>query len=362
MKLFYTVFLNLIWAVLKVIKPGGSRGLVAENLVLKQQLMALSRKRNRAPNLTSLDRIVFAIGSVMINPSRLPKLAAVVSHQTLLKFHRAMTKRKYSKLFSAKNRKKPGPKGPSKELIILIVSIKQKNNLYGCPKIAMLATELLGRYISEDLVCSILKKHYFPNPGEGPSWLTSIGKKENSLWSLDLFRCESIFLKSYWVLVVMDQYTRKLVGFEVHQGNLDGSTVCSMFQKIISRSETQPKHLSSDNDPLFRFSRWEANLRILDVREIKTVPNVPFSHPFVERLIGSIRRECLDRQFFYNSIALAAKLQVYQEYFNEARVHYSLEGTTPFKKSGRQGFELIDLSSYRWKSYCNGLFQIPIPA
>jgi hypothetical protein len=60
-----------------------------------------------------------------------------------------------------------------------------------------------------------------------------------------------------------------------------------MFNQIIA-GKSLPQHLSSDHDPLFRFHRWLANLRILDVEEIKSVPFVPVSHPFVERLIGTI--------------------------------------------------------------------------
>ena len=67
-----------------------------------------------------------------------------------------------------------------------------------------------------------------------------------------------------------------------------------MFNRAI-RTQTLPKYLSSDHDPLYRFHQWEANLRVLDVKEIKTVPYVPLSHPFVERLIGTIRREFLDQ-------------------------------------------------------------------
>jgi putative transposase len=67
-----------------------------------------------------------------------------------------------------------------------------------------------------------------------------------------------------------------------------------MFNEIIS-GKTPPKYLSSDNDPLFLFHRWKANLRIIDVTEIKSVPATPTSHPFIERTIGSVRRECLDQ-------------------------------------------------------------------
>jgi hypothetical protein len=68
-----------------------------------------------------------------------------------------------------------------------------------------------------------------------------------------------------------------------------------MFNRAI-RPQTLPKYLSSDHDPLYRFHQWEANLRVLDVKEIRTVPYVPLSHPFVERLIGTIRREFLDQR------------------------------------------------------------------
>src|SRR5207253_2738971 len=108
----------------------------------------------------------------------------------------------------------------------------------------------------------------------------------------NLFRCESLTLRTYWVIVVMDQFTRRIIGFGVHRGIVDGLALCRMFRQAI-RGQSLPKYLSTDNDPLFRFHQWQANLRVLEVIEIKTVPCVPLSHPFIERLIGSIRRECL---------------------------------------------------------------------
>jgi hypothetical protein len=81
----------------------------------------------------------------------------------------------------------------------------------------------------------------------------------------------------------MDQFTRRIIGFGVHAGNVDGIALCRMFNYAISGQKTVPKYLSTDNDPLFLFERWKANLRILDVAEIKTVPYVPLSHPFVEQ-------------------------------------------------------------------------------
>src|SRR5262249_48859537 len=114
--------------------------------------------------------------------------------------------------------------------------------------------------------------------------------RADSLWSVDLFRCESIVLRSYWVLVVMDQFTRRLVGIGVHGGPVSGADVCRIFNAAI-HDQSVPRHLSTDHDPVFEAHRWGANLRILEIDEIKTVPRVPLSHPFVERLIGTMRRE-----------------------------------------------------------------------
>src|SRR5690242_3036865 len=74
------------------------------------------------------------------------------------------------------------------------------------------------------------------------------------------------------------------------------------------RGQSLPQYVSSDHDPLYRFHQWRANLRVLEVTEIKTVPYVPLSHPFVERLIGTVRREYLDRTLFWTKTDLETKL------------------------------------------------------
>jgi putative transposase len=94
------------------------------------------------------------------------------------------------------------------------------------------------------------------------------------------------------------------------------------------RGRPKPKYLSTDHDPLFRFHRWLANLRVLEVEEIESVPYAPVSHPFVERLIGTIRHEYLDRVFFWNAVHLARKLKEYEDYYNAYRVHLSLPRIT----------------------------------
>jgi transposase InsO family protein len=188
-----------------------------------------------------------------------------------------LVKQKYRMLFSPKRVGRPGPKGPTKELIDAVVGMKRRNRAWGCKRIAQQIALAFGVDIDKDVVRRILAMHFHPEAGSGgPSWLSLIGHAKDSLWSLDLFRCESAILRTYWVLVVMDQFTRRIVGFTVHRGVVDGMALCRMFNGAI-RAHTLPKYLSSDNDPLYRFQQWQANLRVLEIEEIKTVPYVQTS-------------------------------------------------------------------------------------
>jgi putative transposase len=237
--------------------------------------------------------------------------------------------------------------------------MKRRNPTWGCPRIAEQVNLAFGTSVDKDVVRRILAQHFQSLPiGSGPSWLTFLGQTKDSLWSLDLIRCESVALRTYWVLVVLDQYTRRIIGFGIQAGIVDGLALCRMFKDAI-RGETVPKYLSSDHDPLYRFHQWQANLRILSITEIKTVPYVPLSHPFVERLIGTIRRECLDRLLFWTATDLELKLSAFKQYYNRYRTHAALEGQTPVKTPESRG---ISLKSYRWKKHCRGLYQTPIAA
>jgi len=286
----------------------------------------------------------------------------IIKPATLLKFHKALVNRKYSLLFSNKSGKKPGPKGPEQSIIDLIIEMKQRNPSYGYRRIAMQISNAFGIPIDKDIVRRVLSKHYINTPYDtGPSWLTFIGHMKDSLWSIDLFRCESIHLKTHWIMVVMDQYTRRIIGFATHKGSVTGVDLCCMFNKIITM-KLLPKYLSSDNDPLFLFYRWKANLRILDIEEIKSVPYVPTSHPFVERLIGTVRREILDKTLYWNAYDLQNKLELFQKYYNKERCHYGIDGVMPLKKADEQLSTVISINHYRWKKHCQGLFQLPMAA
>jgi len=310
------LILHLLTTIARLAGPGGARSVVAESVLLKQQLLILNRPRKRAPNLRIPDRVVAGVCALVMRPSRLVRSAIVLKPAMLLRLHRALKTRKYRLLFSPTVRTKPGPRGPSRDLMAAVVDMKQRNPTWGCPRIAQQIALAFEIPVNKDVVRRILAARYRPEPDSaGPSWLTVLGHAKDSLWSLDLFRCEAAVLRTYWVLVVMEQFTRRIVGFGVHRGVVDGVALCRMFNRA-TRGQTPPTYVSTDHDPLYRFSQWQRNLRILDVQEIKTVPYAPLSHPYVERLIGTIRRECLDRTLFWTTADLDVKLLDFQRYYN----------------------------------------------
>ena len=197
--------------------------------------------------------------------------------------------------------------------------MKRHNPRFGCVRIAEQISRAFGLDIDKDVVRRVLAQHYRPDDsvGNGPSRLTFVAQSKDSLWSVDLFRCESILLHSYWVMLVMDVFTRRIIGFGVERAEID---------------------------------------------EIKSIPNVPVSHPFVERLIVTLRREYLDRTFFWNALGLERKLAEFSVYYNRIRVHQSLSGSTPEEQAGKPRPGLATLDSYGWREHCRGLFQTPIAA
>ena len=360
MKNLLLLLAHLLTLLTKLLVAGGAKAIVADSLLMKQQLLIINRSRQRAPNLTPIDRILLGFWSLFLNLHHIPRAAVILRPSTLLKFHNMLKNRKYRLLYTARKTGEPGPKGPSQELIDAIVELKRRNTRFGCPRIAQEINKAFGVDIDKDVVRRVLEKHYLPGPGSdpGPSWLTFIGHMKEGLLSIDLFRCESILLNTHWVLVVMDQFTRRIIGFGVHAGDVDGEALCRMFNKAISTNGV-PKHLSSDNDPLFLYQQWQANLRVLGVDEIRTVPYTPLSHLFIERLIETIRREFLDHTLFWNAADLERKLADFQAYYNQHRTHRPLVVVTPADVAGGSTRLLTTLNNFRWQAHCRGLYQLP---
>jgi putative transposase len=123
--------------------------------------------------------------ALLIRPVRLIRSAIVLKPSTLLSLHRALTTRKYQRLFSSKGPTKPGPKGPSEDVIAAVVDMKQRNAIWGCPRIAQQITLAFGIPMNKNVVRRILAARHQPKPDSaGPSWLTVLGHaKDRSMES-----------------------------------------------------------------------------------------------------------------------------------------------------------------------------------
>src|SRR6516164_87928 len=164
------LILHLITIFIRLAKPGVLRAIVAESVLAKHQLLIVNRSRLRAPNLRIRDRLIAGFCSLWIKPSRLRRVAIAFKPSTLLSFHRALVQRKYRLLFSPKRRRKPGPKGPTADLIGAVVEMKKRNPTWGCPQIADQINLAFGTCINKDVVRRILALHY-----RNPVWTVRHG-------------------------------------------------------------------------------------------------------------------------------------------------------------------------------------------
>src|SRR6516164_1552225 len=173
------VLVHSIVTVVRLIRPGGLRAVVAESALTRHQMLILNRSRKRAPNLRVSDRMIAGFCTLLMHPSRLLRCGIVLKPSTLLHFHRVLTNRKYHIMFSSKRGARPGPKGPAQELIDAVVEMKRRNPTWGCPRIAQQIALAFGVDIDKDVV-RILGKHYKPESGSGgPSWLTVLGQAKD---------------------------------------------------------------------------------------------------------------------------------------------------------------------------------------
>jgi len=144
MRELFILIAHLLVTLAKLARPGGLGAVAAESLAVKHQLLIMKRAQRRAPNLTSWDRLVLGVCALLVSPKRLSKMAVILKPSTLLCFHHALVKRKYRLLYSPRKRRRPGPKGPSKGLIGVVIEMKQRNSRFGCRKIAEQISSAFG--------------------------------------------------------------------------------------------------------------------------------------------------------------------------------------------------------------------------
>ena len=197
------LLVHLITTTARLMGPGGARSVIAESLLVKHQLLILNRSRQRAPNLRASDRLLAGVCSLFIRPTRVVRSAIVRKPSTILDFHRHLRTRKYRVLCSPTRRGRPGPKGPSRELVAAIVEMKRRNPRWGCPRLARQIGLAFEVPIDKDVVRRVLATRDRPESNSnGPSWLTFLGHAKDPSWLLRSSATDAACLRRPSVVVV----------------------------------------------------------------------------------------------------------------------------------------------------------------
>ena len=294
----------------------GHRELGLENLALRQQLRALERTTTR-PHLQTRDRLFWiALSRVWRNWRT---AVVLVQPDTVVRWHRDWLRRRWAR----RSKPQPGGRPPIPQQIrVLIREMATANPLWGAPRIhGELRT--LGVNVSERTVSRLLERH--PRP-PSQRWRTFLTNHLESAASMDFFTVPTLTGRVLFVLVVLSHRRRRIV----HLNITDHPTATWAAQQVVDAfpDDTAPRWLHHDRDRIYG-DVFRRRLAGMGSAEVVSAPASPWQNPYVERLIGSIRRECLDHVIVINAAHLRRVLRAYSLYYHRSRTHLGLEKDTP---------------------------------
>lgn len=306
--------LRLIWAFLRVLFRSRA-SLAAENLALRQQLLVLHRSVKR-PKVRRSDRIFWAWLSRLWSPWRSALL--IVQPDTVVRWHR----HGFRLYWRWKSRKKLGRPKIDAELRRLIRRLSQENPTWGAPRIWS-ELLLLGHNVAK---CPVAK--YMVRQPKPPSqtWRSFLKNHLGQTATIDFFTVPTITFRVLYVFLVLRHDRRRVVHFNV----TTSPTAQWTAQQVVEAFpfEEQPRFLWRDRDGIYRLD-FQDRVKHMGIEEVLTAPRSPWQNPYCERLIGSIRREGLDRLIVLNEDPLRSILAEYFVYYHEVRTPLSLERNSP---------------------------------
>jgi transposase InsO family protein len=308
-------FLNLFLHVLTSPFKTPAR-LEAEIVLLRHQLNVLRRQAPAKPKLTAADRLLF-VWLYRLFPSVLNAIA-IVQPETIIRWHRAG----FRLYWRWKSRSRGGrPKVPL-EIRRLIREMSLANRLWGAPRIH---GELLKLGI--DVAQSTVAK-YMAKSGRGRSqtWKTFLQNHAAGIAAMDFLIVPTVGFKLLFVLVLLRHQRRRLITLTVTT-NPTAEWIARQITDAFPWNEA-PDHLIRDRDGSYGHAVVR-RLSAMGIRDHPTAPRSPWQNGHAERLIGSIRRECLDHVVVFGEVHLRRTLAAYANYYNELRTHLSLEKDAP---------------------------------
>jgi len=321
--------LSLIrWLLLDLVRS--RRSLEAENLALRHQLNVLRRSAPKRPVLSNFDRLIF-VCLYRIAP-RILDAVAILEPETVIRWHRAG----FRSFWRWKSRRRAGRPQVSLEVRRLIREMSLTNPLWGAPRIHGELLKL-GINIGQTSVAKYMAPRRRP-PSQG--WKTFLLNHADGIASIDLFVVPTISFRLLYGLLVLGHARRRILwlGVTAHPNAewiaLQVSEACGW--------DAAPTYLVRDRDRVYG-EVYTRRLRAMGIRDRPTAPRSPWQNGHAERLIGSIRRECLDHVIVFGERHLRHVLRAYAHYYNGVRTHLSLAKDAPLTRSVQSAGSIIPL-------------------
>jgi transposase InsO family protein len=292
--------------------------LALENLGLRQQLAVLSRQHPR-PRLRRRDRLFWTALSVIWSGWRSARV--VVQPQTVVRWHPQGFKR----CWRWKSRVKRMGRPPlAKDIQALIRRLARENPTWGAPRIQA-ELRLLGHEVAQATVAKYLRRPRQPQP-PSQTWKTLLRNHDDTLAAMDFFVVPPMTFRLVYVFIIHSHERRRVV--HLHVTTTPTAAWVSQQLRQAFPFETAPRYRIRDRDGIYGDEARRC-LTSLGIEEVVTAPRAPWQNPYVERLIGSIRRECLDHVIVLNERHLRCLLSSYLDYYHRARPHMGLGYNAP---------------------------------
>jgi len=304
--------LHLLYALLATARSSlkSQRELALENLALRQQLATLHRKTKR-PRLTHADR-AFWVALRRLWPDWQNALL-IVKPETVIRWHR----KGFKLYWTWKSRHRSGRPPIDAQLRMLIRRMAQENPTWGAPRIHGELLKL-GFEVSEATV-----SRYMPRRRTPPSqtWRAFLRNHTKDLVSVDFFVVPTATFRVLYVFLVLEHERRRIVYFNVTEGpsaRWTGQQLVNAFPY-----DSAPKYVIRDRDRIYGVD-FARRVRAMGIEQVLTAPRSPWQNPFCERVIGTLRRDCLDHVIVLGEQHLRRTLRKYLEYYHGSRTHLAL--------------------------------------
>jgi transposase InsO family protein len=301
--------------------------LIAENLLLRQQLLVLSRAGKR-PRCTRADRALLVVLANRVRHWRDALL--IVRPETVLRWHRAGLRL----FWRAKSRATSREPRIAPETIALIKELAVNNRLWGADRIRG-ELRKLGITVAKRTIQRHMRQAR-PSPPRGQTWATFLRNHAHEIWACDFVQLTDVWFRPLYAFVITELGSRRIV----HVGATRVPTDAWVAQQLREATPfgAVPRYLIRDNDAKYG-PRFDAVATGSGIAPLRTPIRAPRANAICERLIGSLRRECLDHILLASEAHLRRVLREYVQYFNHARPHQGIDQHVP--EPGEDGNDAV---------------------